>query len=81
MQMANINQKIFKVMARKFNRDNCCSSVRAVIKDGSTTITLCGKHAYEQSIIKSVNGSIIMTKYPNRLMASKDWKELLKEYS
>lgn len=68
-------------MSRKFNRNNCVSSVRAVIKDGDTTITLCGKHAFEWSIIKSVNGSIIMTKYPNRLMARKDWKELLKEHS
>lgn len=59
-------------MARKFNKDNCSNSVRAVIKDGNTTITLCGKYAYEWFIIKSINGSIIMTKYPNRVMASKD---------
>ena len=67
-------------MSRVFNPKNCQNSVRATIVDGSTTITLMGKHAHEWSIMKSANGTIVVTSYPNRIMASKDWKELLKVY-
>lgn len=65
---------------RTFKRENCTNLVRAVIKDGNTTIMLCGKHAYEWSIIKNKNGEIIVTQYPNRVLAQKDWKEIKKLY-
>lgn len=65
---------------RKYNRANCTNSVRAVIKDGNTTITLHGRYANEWSILKSENGILVMTTYPNRIAASKDWKELLKAH-
>lgn len=61
---------------RHFNRHNCQSSVRAVIKDGNTTITLMGKHAHEWSIIKQFNGTIIVTSFPNRIMAKREWKAI-----
>lgn len=62
---------------RKYNPANCNNSVRAVIKDGNTTITLIGKHANEWDIIKSFNGTIIVTSYPNRIMARKEWKSII----
>lgn len=67
-------------MPRKYDPNHCQNSVRATIVDSSTTITLMGRHAHEWSIMKSNNGTIIVTSYPNRIMASKDWKELCKAY-
>lgn len=65
---------------KTYNRENCKTSVRAIIKDGNTTIILSGKHAYEWSIIKEIDGRIIVTRYSNRVAAKKDWKNLEKAY-
>lgn len=61
---------------RTYNRNNCDSKVRAIIKDSlGNTITLLGKHAFEWSIAKEVDGRIVITSFSNRKQANKEFKK------
>lgn len=63
-----------------YHRENCCSLVRATIKDRyGRKITLIGKHAFEWSIaIETTENSVIIQQFPNSKLAKKKFKELKK---
>lgn len=65
---------------RHYSPDKCSNQVKGVIKTENVTITLYGHHAHEWTIIKASNDTVIATTYPDRVLARKDWKELLKSY-
>lgn len=60
---------------RKFNKQHCCSKVRATITMGNTTITLVGQHAFEWSIVLSNDGKTIITTFHNREEAVKEFNK------
>lgn len=62
----------------KYNKKHCDSRVRAVIKSGSTTITLVGIHAFEWSIVVEEQNRIVITTFKNREEARKEFKKLKK---
>lgn len=64
---------------RKYNhhKENCSSKVRAIITDKyGNTITLCGKHAFEWSIVKETNDKIIVITFKSRIEAVKELQRL-----
>nr|DAG83971.1 MAG TPA: hypothetical protein [Caudoviricetes sp.] len=66
-------------MARKhtFHREKCCSKVRAIIKDThENKIILIGQHAFEWSIVKEADGKIVITSFPNRILAQQEFNKL-----
>lgn len=68
-------------MARKhtFHKEKCCSKVRATIEDiHGNKISLMGQHAFEWSIVKEADGRIIVTSFPNRKQAVKEFKKYIK---
>ena len=67
-------------MCRTFNPENCHNIVRNVAKNGIVTITMLGKHAHEYTIVRKESSATIVTTYPNRIMASKDFKKYKKAY-
>lgn len=65
---------------RKFNKNNCRSKVRAVVEDRwGRKITLMGTHAYEWSIVMETNGKVVITSFPSRKEANKEFKALTKK--
>lgn len=63
-------------MARKYNKSNCDSTLRAVIEDKfGNKISLFGTHSFEWSIVKEIDGKVTMTTFPNRLSANKEFKK------
>lgn len=66
-------------MARKhtFHREKCCSKIRAIIKDiHGNKIILMGQHAFEWSIVKEADGKIVITSFPNRILAQQEFNKL-----
>lgn len=58
-----------------FHQEKCISSVRAVIKDScGNRISLVGKHAFQWSIVRESDGRIIITTFPNRKLATKEFE-------
>lgn len=67
-------------MQHTFHKENCASKVRKQFKTVNKTITLVGKHAFEWSIVTEnhQNNTYSATKYPNRVIAEREYK-LLKD--
>lgn len=66
-------------MNKKYNRYNCSSRVRAIIKDKlGRTITLIGTHAFEWEIIMENDNKITITKFHNRVSATKEFNKFRK---
>lgn len=65
---------------RTFNPKNCQNSVRAVVKSKGVTISLLGKHAHEWTIIRKEPDLTIVTTYPDRILASSEFKKYKKAY-
>ena len=59
----------------KFHKQNCNSTVRATIKYNNTTISLVGTHAFEWSIVKEMDGKIIITTFPRRKNAINEFNK------
>lgn len=58
-----------------FHQERCVSSIRAVITDGcGNRVTLTGKHAFKWSIVREGNGKIVITTFPNRELATKEFE-------
>lgn len=63
-------------MPRTYHKENCSSCVRAVITDkAGNRITLMGQHAFNWSIVKEKDGKIIITSFPNRVEATKEFNK------
>lgn len=63
-------------MAKKFNRDNCSSSLRAVITDTlGRKISLYGTYAFEWSIVISSDRSITVQTFKRGDMARKEFNK------
>lgn len=66
-------------MERKheFHRNNCCSKVRAVVKDKwGRTISLLGTHAFEWSITIEACGKLTIQSFPSSKEARREFKQL-----
>ncbi len=62
-----------------FHRENCTSSVRAIITDKlGRTITLMGKHAFEWKIVMEKDGRVVINQYPNRVAATREFEKYKK---
>lgn len=62
-----------------FHKEKCQSKVRAIIEDDhGNRITLLGQHAFQWSIAKEVDGRIVITSFPNRVLATKEFKKYMK---
>ncbi len=59
----------------KFHKQNCNSKVRATIKYNNTTISLVGTHAFEWSIVKEMDGKVIITTFPRRESAVNEFNK------
>lgn len=59
----------------KFHKQNCNSTVRATIKCNNTTISLVGTHAFEWSIVKEMDGKVIITTFPRRESAVNEFNK------
>lgn len=59
----------------KFHKQNCNSTVRAIVKYGNATISLVGTHAFEWSIVKEESGKIIITTFPKREKALNEFNK------
>lgn len=62
----------------KYNKQNCTSNVKAIIQFGNETITLVGTHAFNWSIVRETSNKIVITSFPNRLDAKKEFKRFSK---
>jgi hypothetical protein len=63
-------------MAKKYKKENCCSTVRATIKDAlGRTITLFGQHAFEWSIVIESDNRIIMQTFSKGDVARKEFSK------
>ena len=62
-----------------FHKENCDSTVRAVVEDKfGSKVTLLGQHAFEWSIIIEKEGKIIITSFSNRVQATKEFNNIKK---
>lgn len=59
----------------KFHKKNCNSKVRDTIKCNNTTISLVGTHAFEWSIVKEMDGKVIITTFPRRESAVNEFNK------
>lgn len=58
----------------RYNRNHCDNIVRAVIEDKlGRRVTLLGKHAFEWSIVLESDGRTVITTFPNRREAKKEF--------
>lgn len=65
---------------RTYNRDHCCSKVRATITDTlGRTITLMGKHAFEWQIVMECNGKVIIQQFHDGATARKEFNRYTKK--
>ena len=61
-------------MAKKYNRNNCSSELRATVTDQlGRTISLFGTHAFEWSIVIESNNRIVMQTFERGNIARKEF--------
>lgn len=60
---------------KKYHKQNCNSSVRAVVHLGNEIISLIGTHAFEWSIVKQTKNKVNILTFSNREMAVKDFEK------
>lgn len=69
-------------MARKYtyHRENCNTCIRMSVVDMlGRTITLCGTHAFEWSIVLEADGRVTITTYKSGREARKEFNNLKKK--
>ena len=60
----------------KYKKENCCSKVRAVVKTKhGDVITLVGTHSHNWEIVTERDGRVVITSFPNREGATKEFKK------
>lgn len=63
-------------MAKKYNRNNCDSRLRATVTDQlSRTVSLFGTHAFEWSIVIASDNSITMQTFSKGDVARKEFNK------
>lgn len=63
-------------MAKKYNRNNCDSRLRATVTDQlGRTVSLFGTHAFEWSIVIASDNSITMQTLSRRDVARKEFNK------
>lgn len=63
-------------MAKKYNRSNCDSTLRATVTDQlGRTVSLFGTNAFEWSIIIASDNSITMQTFSKRDIARKEFNK------
>lgn len=63
-------------MAKKYNRNNCDSTLRATVTDTlGRTVSLFGTHAFEWSIVIASDNSITMQTFSKRELARKEFNK------
>ena len=61
-------------MAKKYNRNNCSSELRATVTDAlGRTVSLFGTHAFEWSIVIESNNRIVMKTFEKGDIARKEF--------
>lgn len=61
-------------MAKKYNRNNCDSTLRATVTDAlGRTVSLFGTHAFEWSIVIASDNSITMQTFKKGDIARKEF--------
>lgn len=60
---------------KKYHKQNCNSSVRAVVHLDNEIISLVGTHAFEWSIVKQTKNKVNILTFSNREMAVKDFEK------
>jgi hypothetical protein len=63
-------------MAKKYNRNNCDSRLRATVTDQlGRTVSLFGTHAFEWSIVIASDNSITIQTFSKRDVARKEFNK------
>lgn len=63
-------------MAKKYNRNNCDSTLRATVTDTlGRTVSLFGTHAFEWSIVIASDNSITMQTFSKGELARKEFNK------
>ena len=63
-------------MVKKYNRNNCDSTLRATVTDAlGRTVSLFGTHAFEWSIVIESDNKIIMQTFPKGSIAREEFKK------
>lgn len=75
IESKSIMQNNSKHGKRTYHSVNCDNRLRATLTTRyGDTISIFGKHAFSYSIVKEVDGRVVITSFPNRKALAKELK-------